>query len=100
MSRAEKRKALIISLFNKQDGKCYLCARQMTLELDLEHTATIDHVIPRSRFQEKGFYESYKNKKAACWRCNHWKGNRTAEEFLDTSMDEFFIVGRKAKVDG
>ena len=51
---------------------CYYCGDPLTLR-----GATKDHVIPR----ERGGSDDLVNIVPACWRCNHLKGQRTADEY-------------------
>ena len=61
-------------LFNKQNGKCYICKRQMTLDLnepDWRIHATVDHMIPLS----KGGSNELSNCALSCSLCNQLKAD-------------------------
>ena len=85
MSWRSRRKSALVKMFDKQRGKCSLCGTQMCLKTGFNHTATIDHVIPKSRlpFGHNGKY----NTKAACWKCNTEKANLMPGE---KCVPEFF----------
>jgi hypothetical protein len=51
---------------------CYFCGDPLTIR-----SATKEHLLPR----ERGGNDELINIVPACWRCNHLKGTRTAEEF-------------------
>jgi hypothetical protein len=51
---------------------CYFCGNPLTIR-----SATKEHLTPKSR----GGSDELLNIVPACWRCNHLKGTRTAEEF-------------------
>ena len=67
----------IVGLFNKQDGRCYLCGGQMALKLGHENTATLDHVEPMCRARAT----EGPNTKAACDICNNEKAQFTEGEY-------------------
>jgi 5-methylcytosine-specific restriction endonuclease McrA len=71
MSVGKKNGDRIRQLFNKQRGLCCYCRCNMTLKRDLPHSATVEHVIPKSigGTLEKG------NVRAACWKCNTERGS-------------------------
>lgn len=60
-------------------GRCTYCCTELTYELGLAHTATVDHRIPRSR---GGTYDR-NNLVAACHRCNQAKGAMSEAEFRE-----------------
>lgn len=72
------RRGPIVDLFNQQSGLCVYCTRKMTLRLNKGHTATIDHIIPRS----KGGVNHEDNYAAACSSCNTDKGSKDLIIFL------------------
>lgn len=72
------RRSRITNLFNEQAGKCHYCETEMTLSLGFNRTATVDHVVPRS----KGGADTNDNIVAACYDCNQKKGNMPVEKFL------------------
>lgn len=51
---------------------CYFCGDPLTIR-----SATKEHLTPL----ERGGADELVNIVPACWRCNHLKGTRTAEEF-------------------
>jgi 5-methylcytosine-specific restriction endonuclease McrA len=58
-------------LWRRDSGKCQYCASKISLS-----SATIDHVIPRSR----GGKETWRNLVIACSRCNCKKGSNLISE--------------------
>ena len=54
---------------------CYICGKK----IPYESTATIDHVIPKSRDYAA---DRYSNMKCCCVRCNKDKGNMTINEYV------------------
>lgn len=54
---------------------CYICGRQ----IPRNETATIDHVIPRSR---DGRADIFSNMRCCCTRCNTDKANMTISEYV------------------
>jgi 5-methylcytosine-specific restriction endonuclease McrA len=66
-------------LFARDKYKCAYCEKQLT-----RHTATIDHVKPRSRFIREGGKASdahtYTNCVTCCAKCNTKKGDRLPYE--------------------
>ena len=54
---------------------CYICGRQ----IPYNETATIDHVIPRSR---DGRADIFSNMRCCCTRCNNDKANMTISEYV------------------
>ena len=63
-------------LYVEQNGKCYICGKQTTLDITdekkwAEH-ATVDHIIPLG----KGGSNEISNCAIACRLCNHIKGDR------------------------
>lgn len=58
-------------LFARDSGTCQYCEKKLTRE-----TATVDHVMPRSR----GGLTSWENCVISCNDCNCKKGNRTPGE--------------------
>lgn len=58
-------------LFNRDNWTCQYCGRDLTSE-----TATVDHVIPKSR----GGRKTWKNCVTSCKPCNKRKANRTPDQ--------------------
>ena len=73
----ERRKTRLVTLFNIQSGACVYCGDGMTLALGSTKTATLDHVVPRSR----GGPTNEGNLVAACSLCNRSKGSLSVKEF-------------------
>lgn len=72
------RKGRILHLFREQAGECVYCHDTMILEIGEKRTATIDHVIPRS----KGGPNTQDNVVAACSECNEKKGRKLPLNFI------------------
>lgn len=84
--RTRGRSLRLVRLYHEQRGICYLCGGRMTLDLDEGHTATIEHVIPRSRGGGKP--DGPRNRRAACFDCNQDKGSQTPQEMWERYIDE------------
>ncbi len=63
------------NIFARDKMKCQYCGKTCTPE-----TATIDHVIPRSKWTGSKGVSSYENVVTACKRCNKRKGDKTPLE--------------------
>lgn len=63
-------------IIERENFICYICGDTVT-----ESTATIDHVIPRSKRSK--FSYSQKNRRCCCQRCNKDKSNMTLTEYLN-----------------
>jgi 5-methylcytosine-specific restriction endonuclease McrA len=59
------------NVFKRDKFHCQYCNKKLT-----EKTATIDHIIPKS----KGGQDTWDNTVCCCIACNSRKGNRTPEE--------------------
>ena len=59
---------------------CYIC----NTRIPEEETATIDHIIPKSRDRRA---DVYTNMKCCCSRCNNDKGNMTISEYVQHIFD-------------
>lgn len=59
----------------RDKNKCGYCG----IELD-EHTFTVDHIIPVSRFAYRKDANTWENQISACRRCNNKKADRTPRE--------------------
>lgn len=75
-----KRNPHLTALFNKQAGKCAYTGVDMTLDRGHPHTATIDHVIPKSVVGGRAFREY--NHVACCDWVNQLKSDRPLSEFI------------------
>ena len=78
MAKKPIRKGIVVDLFNEQAGFCCYCQRPMTLRLNRPRTATIDHIVPKSR----GGADKAFNYAAACRPCNERKSNTSLIMFL------------------
>lgn len=76
--RHQERKGPIVDLFNEQSGFCCYCSGKMTLKLGKRHTATIEHIVPKS----KGGPNAAFNYAAAHASCNQEKGDTNLLVFL------------------
>lgn len=78
-SRYIKRKRKISlkkrNLFIRDNKQCQYCGSELHPK-----TATIDHIIPRSRFEKKVEAHTWENTVISCLRCNSRKDNRTPEQ--------------------
>jgi hypothetical protein len=79
MKVAAKRR-LRAELHAAQGGRCCWCGRRTVLPLSGQHrlelhTATLDHVLPRSR----GGRDGRGNLVMACWECNRERNNLPAD---------------------
>lgn len=54
---------------------CYICGRR----IPEDETATIDHIIPKSRDSRADIYT---NMRCCCERCNNDKGNKKLSEYV------------------
>lgn len=72
-----KRTQKILALFNQQAGLCAYCCVSMTTDLGHKHTATVDHVQPRSKVGNAPF-----NAVAVCYDCNQKKADKSLLFFL------------------
>jgi 5-methylcytosine-specific restriction endonuclease McrA len=68
----------LTELFNRQSGFCAYCDTKMTLEIGHRHTATKDHVVPKSRGGNSNIY----NLVASCYDCNQKKADKPLYQFL------------------
>lgn len=77
----------------KAISKKYVLARDKmicqycSLKLD-NSTASVDHIMPVSRFRNKGESNSWDNLVACCKKCNTKKGSRTPEEAMMTLLSK------------
>ncbi|MBO5388564.1 MAG: HNH endonuclease [Lachnospiraceae bacterium] len=80
------------SLYDKEDGKCYICGRQMTLSKNTEKfsniDATIDHIIPLA----KGGTNDISNCAACCRQCNKLKSDMILTDELKKQIKEIVIA--------
>jgi 5-methylcytosine-specific restriction endonuclease McrA len=62
-------------IYNRDMYLCQYCGTQL-----LNSNATIDHIIPVSRFSSKKEANTWENMVACCKKCNTKKSNRTIQE--------------------
>ena len=72
------RRNTLVQLFNEQSGVCPYCMDNMTLQRGKEHSATIEHIVPKS----KGGSNLRANFMAVCSHCNQSRGNQPLGIFL------------------
>lgn len=68
-SAPTKRKIMV-----RDDKTCQYCSTK------LHSNATIDHIVPASRFKNRAESNTWENLVACCRSCNSKKGNRTPDE--------------------
>lgn len=56
---------------------CFWCNQPTRLEMGYQNSATVEHLIPKSR----GGSDSMSNLRSACYRCNTARGNTCSQEF-------------------
>src|SRR5436309_14711527 len=62
-----------LQAFIRERGCCAYCGRLLLNTWDAAKTATIDHLLPRCKYPERGW--SVDNLVPACAECNHIKFN-------------------------
>lgn len=67
------------ALIKRDRGRCLYCLRTED-QLEPGNILTMDHIVPRHRFQDKRDAHHYGNLALACLDCNLAKGGRTPEE--------------------
>lgn len=86
MSSIRERRRKRIKCYDRQDGKCYYCKRQLNLINPKSKTyATIEHIKER----RQGGTWALKNLAVACKRCNNRQG------WINTVFLEIIDVGIK-----
>ena len=73
-----ERSQRITNLFNIQSGSCAYCWSGMTLDLKQPNTATLDHIVPKS----KGGLSNVYNLIAVCYTCNQEKSDHPLSHFI------------------
>lgn len=66
---------ILLGLYRKQNGRCYICNGPMSWRIAADNCATIDHVIPKCILWKIDQRFHHGNKKAACRKCNEEKGS-------------------------
>jgi hypothetical protein len=91
-----KNKSLKNSVWEKTQGKCYLCGCELLPFGNREDNSFhMDHKNPAS----KGGATQLENLFPACLKCNHIKGTRTYEDFLlfvKSRVEHFFGIPKSA----
>lgn len=64
----------------RDDFRCQYCGCDVTLRGGQEHTATVDHVKPKSRFARPGDAHTWENVTTACAACNRRKADKLPME--------------------
>lgn len=65
-------------LAEAQNWKCCWCGCECIEQANKPHSATIEHVLPRSL----GGENTWENYAMACGNCNHRRGNMSVEDFI------------------
>ena len=65
-------------LSEAQNHRCCWCGQSMTEEPGRKHSATIEHVVPKSQ----GGADHWDNYAAACYSCNNKRGVKSVEDFM------------------
>ena len=75
------------ALFKKQGGRCYWCGENMVWverpappASTMDRLCTLDHLFPKRNGQRKAANPGEKRLVAACYACNHDRGNRPAHK--------------------
>lgn len=63
-------------IYSRDGGRCVYCRRSLT-----RREATIDHIVPRSRFEVREEADDPENLCLCCKTCNTRKSNLSAREF-------------------
>lgn len=109
-SYTRSRQSIRNKLYVQQNGKCYICGKQTTLDINdrtkWKSHATVDHIIPLG----KGGSNEISNCAIACRLCNHLKSDRFLTDELkreilrdsrnipdDISPDEYFNKKKRKK---
>lgn len=67
------------ALIKRDGGRCLYCLRTED-QLGAGNILTMDHIVPRHRFEDQREAHHYGNLALACLACNLAKGGRTPEE--------------------
>lgn len=73
------------AIYRLSSGRCYICGKMLPYE-----EATVDHVIPHSRYKQcsrPDLIHNVRNKFCCCKDCNLKKRNMTATEFAEFMID-------------
>lgn len=74
---SKRSRAIKLTLFEIQEGKCFYCFTEVVMESGLDSSATLDHLIPKS----VGGANTRDNLVLACNRCNQAKKSRSVQEY-------------------
>lgn len=75
-------------IFQRDDYKCQYCNKQLNTK-----TATIDHIIPKSRNNSPG--NTWSNLVTCCKDCNNYKSDKTPEEIGMRLIKNPFVPKQK-----
>jgi hypothetical protein len=65
-----------VDVFEKNDGKCVYCARDLAASTDALAESTEEHLVPSSLLEANGVaFDNEHNMAACCAGCNGLKGN-------------------------
>jgi 5-methylcytosine-specific restriction endonuclease McrA len=94
-ARRRTKSKRLVEMFVEQEGRCFYCTVLMSFDVapDASTRATTDHKIPLAR----GGTNHRRNVVAACFRCNHRKGNMTVEEFVGGVLTEEDLNRRRER---
>lgn len=79
--RAKERQDFKRRIIEDSNRICYICGRR----IPYSETATIDHVVPKSR---DGRADVFSNMRCCCVRCNNDKANMTISEYVNKILDD------------
>ena len=75
-----------VQLYNKADGKCVLCGKEIKLQ-----KMSIDHIVPLSM----GGKDDLSNMQCTCYACNKFKSNILPEDFSQKINSIFLYQNEK-----
>jgi hypothetical protein len=87
----EKHRSIMLITPNVLARDGYVCGYCGKDELRAGVDGTMDHVVPKA----KGGPHKWENVTAACFRCNHRKGDRTLEEMAELEGADRWTLDRK-----
>ena len=80
------RKKWIYKLSESQNHRCCYCGIRTVSEIGFKNSATIDHIIPKSRgpntLEWYNFVNDYYNLVMCCSHCNSLKGAKSAKRYI------------------
>lgn len=81
-----------VCLAEAQNWRCCWCGVRCVAESNKHNSATIEHVTPKSQ----GGTDHWSNLAMACNRCNHARGVRPVERFIELAKNRNFKEYSKA----